>query len=189
MEPHEPSAPPSLWQENHGNLLLGFAVLVTIGGAMILLYIQNRFVPPRFPNEASIVIPDSPDGVETPVDGNAISVSLMGAANDEGTFRLAFYENSESFNDVERAFLRTTAPIKDGECRIRVGYEMIPEEFAVAAYHDENDNGVLDRNRLGIPTERYGFSSNARGLTGPPDYEEATVQRPEVGGSITIAIR
>ena len=45
--------------------------------------------------------------------------------------------------------------------------------YAVSAFHDENDNLDLDTNFLGIPTEEYGFSNNARGTFGPPDYEEA----------------
>ena len=31
----------------------------------------------------------------------------------------------------------------------------------------------FDTNFLGIPTENYGFSNNARGLFGPPNWEDA----------------
>jgi uncharacterized protein (DUF2141 family) len=39
-----------------------------------------------------------------------------------------------------------------------------------AVFHDSNRNGVLDKNIMGLPKEEYGFSNNARGKTGPPDY-------------------
>ncbi len=45
-------------------------------------------------------------------------------------------------------------------------------EYAVSIYHDENDNGELDANFLGIPTEPYAFSNNAKGRFGPPSFEE-----------------
>ena len=48
-------------------------------------------------------------------------------------------------------------------------------------------NGELDRNALGIPSERYGFTNNARGITGPPNFEDAVV---EIGDKpIEISIR
>jgi uncharacterized protein (DUF2141 family) len=43
----------------------------------------------------------------------------------------------------------------------------------VASYHDENDNGKLDTNAFGLPTEGYGFSNDAQGTLGPPSYTQA----------------
>jgi uncharacterized protein (DUF2141 family) len=34
--------------------------------------------------------------------------------------------------------------------------------YAIAAYHDENANGKLDRNFIGIPSEPYGMTNDAR---------------------------
>jgi uncharacterized protein (DUF2141 family) len=43
-----------------------------------------------------------------------------------------------------------------------------PGRYAVALFHDENANGHLDTNGLGIPTEGYGFSNNPTLYLGPP---------------------
>ncbi len=58
--------------------------------------------------------------------------------------------------------------------------------YSIKAFHDENNNSKLDTNFLGMPTERYGFSNNARGRFGPPSFAEAavTLNSPQ----ITIAI-
>jgi uncharacterized protein (DUF2141 family) len=40
-------------------------------------------------------------------------------------------------------------------------------------YHDENKNGKLDTNFLGIPTEDYGYSNNVSAWFGPPSWERA----------------
>ena len=48
-----------------------------------------------------------------------------------------------------------------------------PGLYAVEAFHDENDNAVLDRNFLGIPTEGMAFSNDARMHFGPPAFEAA----------------
>jgi len=46
-------------------------------------------------------------------------------------------------------------------------------KVALAVYHDANENEKMDKNWLGVPTEYYGFSNDARGTFGPPSFEEA----------------
>ena len=41
--------------------------------------------------------------------------------------------------------------------------ELKPGAYAVITFHDENDNGKLDENASGLPTEGYGFSNDAEG--------------------------
>jgi uncharacterized protein (DUF2141 family) len=47
-----------------------------------------------------------------------------------------------------------------------------PGKYAIRYFHDENINGNLDTNKMGIPTEGYGFSNNAYGLFGPKPFKE-----------------
>ena len=49
---------------------------------------------------------------------------------------------------------------------------VMPGEYAISLYHDENDNKKLDTGAFGIPKEKYGFSNNARGKMGPPKYDD-----------------
>jgi uncharacterized protein (DUF2141 family) len=45
--------------------------------------------------------------------------------------------------------------------------------YAVVVFHDENDNGKIDRSVLGIPREDYGFSNNPKLLLRKPTFDEA----------------
>jgi uncharacterized protein (DUF2141 family) len=45
--------------------------------------------------------------------------------------------------------------------------------YGVSAFHDENRNGKLDTNLLGIPSEDYCASRDARGSFGPPSFDDA----------------
>ena len=38
---------------------------------------------------------------------------------------------------------------------------------------DENDNGKLDANAIGMPIEPYAFSNDASGSFGPPSFAQA----------------
>ena len=53
--------------------------------------------------------------------------------------------------------------------------DLPPGRYAVNAFHDENDNGELDANLLGIPSEGYGFANDPPSTFGPPDFEAAAV--------------
>ncbi|MEM6411993.1 MAG: DUF2141 domain-containing protein [Pseudomonadota bacterium] len=48
-----------------------------------------------------------------------------------------------------------------------------PGEYGVKVFHDEDDDGEMDTNPFGIPTEAYAFSNNAKGRFGPANWEDA----------------
>jgi uncharacterized protein (DUF2141 family) len=61
-----------------------------------------------------------------------------------------------------------------------------PGTYALAVIHDENRNGKLDTNWLGIPTEGYGFSNEAKALLGAPSFSAAKVRYD--GGTLNMTI-
>ncbi len=48
-----------------------------------------------------------------------------------------------------------------------------PGTYAVALFHDENGDGKLDTNFMGIPREGVGVSNNKVRSFGPPKWEDA----------------
>ena len=44
-------------------------------------------------------------------------------------------------------------------------------ELAIALFHDENNNGKIDKNMIGIPTEPYGFSNNYKPTIKAPNFD------------------
>lgn len=51
-----------------------------------------------------------------------------------------------------------------------------PGRYAVMAYHDRNADGRLNTLPVGMPTEPYGFSNDARGMFGPPPWRSASFE-------------
>lgn len=45
--------------------------------------------------------------------------------------------------------------------------------YGLSAFHDKNGNGKLDTNFLGMPTEDYCASNDARGFMGPPSFDDS----------------
>lgn len=116
-------------------------------------------------------------------------IRVTGAGSDYGQTKVAIYGSDTTFNQPPEAIFTQSIDIQDGESIVVITADQLPEKIAIAAFHDENDDGALNRNRFGIPAERYGFSRNARGLTGPPTFNETVIPRPESGETIDIFIR
>ncbi|HKO47046.1 MAG TPA: DUF2141 domain-containing protein [Polyangiaceae bacterium] len=59
--------------------------------------------------------------------------------------------------------------------------------YGISAFHDENKNGKLDTNFIGLPTEDYCASRDARGSFGPPSFADAKFSY--AGGSMRLSAR
>jgi putative oxidoreductase len=51
--------------------------------------------------------------------------------------------------------------------------DVAPGSYAMAFLHDEDDDGDLDRDWIGMPQEGFGFSNDAPVRLGPPSFESA----------------
>ena len=59
----------------------------------------------------------------------------------------------------------------------KVVFEKIPRgAYAVNLFHDENMNGKMDTNFLGMPLEGYGFSNNPGKRMSKPGFDETSFQ-------------
>ena len=63
---------------------------------------------------------------------------------------------------------------------------LAPGAYAAQVMHDENGNGELDTNLVGMPREPWGMSNGARGNFGPPSFDD---MRFELDGDTTMTIR
>jgi uncharacterized protein (DUF2141 family) len=80
--------------------------------------------------------------------------------------------------------------LKIQESQARCDFEDIPPgTYALAVIHDENMNGKLDTNWLGIPKEGYGFSNDARASLGAPAFSDASFQYDGQNLDFTISLR
>jgi uncharacterized protein (DUF2141 family) len=103
----------------------------------------------------------------------AVVVVVEGLRNDRGTLVGALYDRASTWLREENALEDCHAPIHDGYARCVFGPP--PDtRVAFAALHDEDDDGELDRDLLGIPQEGYAFSNDVREPFGPPSFEAAS---------------
>jgi uncharacterized protein (DUF2141 family) len=103
-------------------------------------------------------------------------VTVTGFEGEEGKARVALYLDARSWPDGEESVFATDL-LTIGDGRAVVTFEDVPAgPFAVSVFHDKNENAELDADFLGIPSEDYGFSADARDMFGPPSFEEARLE-------------
>jgi len=101
-----------------------------------------------------------------------LTVLISGFENDEGIVKIALNDTQEDYEAKNQAFRGEETKIKN-ETAIWT-FEKVPfGEYVIKIYHDEDSDNELDTNFLGIPSESYGFSNNARGSFGPASWEDA----------------
>lgn len=62
-------------------------------------------------------------------------------------------------------------------------------DYAIAVYHDENDDHNFNRTLIGLPAEGYGFSNDAPTLAGLPAFRDVRFTVPPDGARVTIRLR
>jgi uncharacterized protein (DUF2141 family) len=65
---------------------------------------------------------------------------------------------------------------------------LAPGRYAIAAFQDLNGNGSLDRTKLGLPLEPFGFSNDA-GRSGRPSFASAAFVLGDGKREISLRLR
>ena len=98
-----------------------------------------------------------------------IHVDILNIKNSTGSVACALFDSPEGFPADYMRQATNIMSLKIHKTAARCDFEGIaPGTYAMAIIHDENMNGKLDKNMLGIPTEGYGFSNDAKGIMRAP---------------------
>ena len=119
-----------------------------------------------------------------------IHVKILNIRNSTGTVDCALFDSPEGFPVEVLRSATNVMVMKVRNTEAHCDFEDIPPgTYALAVIHDENMNGKLDTNWLGIPIEGYGFSNDAKGLFGAPSYPAARFQYDGQILDLTIRLR
>lgn len=104
-----------------------------------------------------------------------IHVKILNIRNSIGTVACALFESPAGFPIEFLNSATNVMVIKIRKAQARCDFEDIPPgTYAMAVIHDENMNGKLETDLLGIPTEGYGFSNDVKGVVGAPSFSTAS---------------
>ena len=122
-------------------------------------------------------------------ESSRLTIAVSGFKNDKGQAGIAVFRSADGFpSDRHKAAVGKALPIKQGKVRWTIP-ELKPGRYAILVLHDENSNGKMDTNALGIPTEGYGVSRDARRPFGPPVFEEAAIVVKGAEQAVVIQVK
>jgi uncharacterized protein (DUF2141 family) len=108
-------------------------------------------------------------GMTSPEQGT-LEVEVANIKSMDGYVYLQIFSSEDDFmkNPIRRAKVESI----EGESVLLKVEDLPFGDYSVSVLHDENMNGEMDSGTFGIPKEGYGFSNNAKGMFGPPSYED-----------------
>lgn len=106
-----------------------------------------------------------------------LRVLISGFAGPTGTIMVGIHDSPRDFPSGPRvAEAAIPLPAEGSNGVARCAFILATGRYAMAVFHDANTNGKLDRDRIGRPLERSGFSRNASAVLGPPCFDAAAFE-------------
>lgn len=119
-----------------------------------------------------------------PTGASTLNVELTSAER-QGVVVVALFDSEAGWKSRRNPVRISRAPA--GQV---IRFEDLPEgRYGVMAFLDKNGDDKLNTLPIGLPTEPYGFSMNARGMFGPPSWRTASFDVRGVQVRQTIRLR
>lgn len=108
------------------------------------------------------------------VNSATLTVVISSFSSEVGVLNIGIYDNQNDWlgsSTVQKRSLTVREHNVGGV--VITSFEVEPGEYAISVHHDDNDNGKMDTNFIGIPKEPTGLSNGAVPKFGPPKYKDA----------------
>lgn len=116
-----------------------------------------------------------------------LTVKLHGIRAQTGLVKIAVVGSQDAW-DGKAAPVQAAGAPAHGEDATFSFKDLKPGEYAVMITHDENDNGKMDTNVMGMPLEGYGFSNNPQVMR-KPTWDEARFTVTDGDVAIDVELR
>lgn len=112
-------------------------------------------------------------GMSAPATG-VMELSVDDVQHNYGTLWIGIYDSEEAFLDRNQAELRAVK-VRDLKDKTVYLNNLSYGEYAVAVFHDLNDNGEMDFNWMGVPKEPFAFSRPVASKWRVPKFSEVKI--------------
>ena len=99
-----------------------------------------------------------------------IILKITGLRSEKGQVRIAVFNSAETWLGEHPVYSSTIKV--DGQTVTWTINDVPYGDYGIAAFHDENSNGKMDKNLVGVPKEPYGFSNNLTVILRAPRWDK-----------------
>lgn len=118
-----------------------------------------------------------------------VEIKIKGLKNNKGVLQIAVFSGQEQF-EKEKAFSEhfiSKIGIVNGE--LTMSLEMEPGVYGIALLDDEDCNGKMKYNLLGIPLEGFGFSNYKSSGLSKPRFSDFCFHVTQQGAKVLVQKR
>lgn len=136
----------------------------------------------------SLALASAPEA--TPTAAAELTVEVGKLRNLRGVLGCQIFDRAEGFPDQRKRARAGQEHVPQGNFVTCTFKDLPPGQYAVAVIHDEDRDGILETNFLGMPQEGYGASNNKLpGLSAPTFEDSRLTLAPGEKKSIKIELR
>ena len=117
-----------------------------------------------------------------------MTIDVTGLKNANGKIMVAVFDNADHFLKQPIRTGTGTVDAQTGTVHMLLT-DLPPGDYAISLFHDQNSNGKLDKNPIGMPIEPYGFSNDAAGAYGPPTFQQSLTHLADTGSVVKVSLR
>ncbi len=131
----------------------------------------------------------APENCTGPASQHWVNIAVEGLRNSNGVVTLTLYPDDPTRFLKPKGSLYVTKVKAHARLAHACIFVPAPGTYGLALYHDENANGKIDRNGLGIPKEGFGFSNNPRIFLSAPSLGKVRFTVTGGGSSTRIKMK
>jgi uncharacterized protein (DUF2141 family) len=107
-------------------------------------------------------------------DASALQIQVLGLRSNNGRVGCSLYNKADGFpRDESKIIKHVWAPAQNNQATCSFT-GLPPGTYAVAVFHDENSNGKMDYNFIGIPKEGFGFTNDPSVTVSAPSFQSCS---------------
>jgi uncharacterized protein (DUF2141 family) len=119
-----------------------------------------------------------------------LKISITDIRNEKGQIMIWIWNAPSGFpvkgDEAYRKIVLPASSVVNGA--VNTSVTLPTGTYAVSTLHDENHNGQMDKNFMGMPKEGYGSSSKVITHLHPPSFDQAKFTLPSSGAEIAVVM-
>jgi uncharacterized protein (DUF2141 family) len=121
-------------------------------------------------------------------DTATLTIKVERVSKNRGNIRIALYDGANWGGTDGAPTAGAVVPAIPGETVVELK-DLKPGVYAIKTFQDENKNEKMDFDWFGIPTERFGFSNDAKPKFQQPSFDQAKFEIKPGANETAITLR
>lgn len=118
-----------------------------------------------------------------------LTVRVIDLRNHKGDLIFGVFDRPDGFPSVKEKSVGWQVKPAESADVVEFTIKLAPGKYAASVLHDENRNGKMDRDTVGLPVEGYGVTNNPKPRLRAASFKEALFELPPRGAVLTISIQ